>query len=73
MSDELVFVGYTNGLQIFYATEQEGWEGGFYSDSENDCSIPLYMLKSHLHRIETTSGGRVTAEAVRPNLKDKTE
>lgn len=51
--EDLVFVGYTNGSQIHYV--KEGDEGAFYADTEGDCYIPLYMLKAHLHRIETTS------------------
>ena len=49
---ELLHVGFTNGYQIKYAKEEEG---AFYPDTDGDCYIPLYMLKSHEHRIETTS------------------
>ena len=59
----LCFIGFTNGTQISYAMESDG-EGVFYNDSKNECYIPVYMLKSHLHRIETTSGGAVTAESI---------
>ena len=65
MSDELIFVGYTNGNQILYANDaNEGGEGMFYKDTENDCYIPLYMLKTHWHRLETTSNGNVTIERI---------
>lgn len=49
---DLLHVGFTNGAQIKYAKVEEG---AFYPDTEGDCYIPLYMLKSHEHRIETTS------------------
>lgn len=58
---ELVFVGYTNGHQIKYAREDEGV---FYPDTDNECYIPLYMLKTHLHRIESTSDFNVTLEEI---------
>lgn len=51
-NNELVHVGFTNGDQITYAKTEEG---AFYPDTDGDCYIPLYMLKSHEHRIETTS------------------
>lgn len=51
-NNELVHVGYTNGDQVKYA---KLGEGAFYPDTSGDCYIPLYMLKSHEHRIETTS------------------
>ena len=51
-NNELVHVGFTNGDQITYAKTEEG---SFYPDTAGDCYIPLYMLKSHEHRIETTS------------------
>jgi hypothetical protein len=49
---ELIHVGFTNGYQVKYAKDEEG---AFYPDTSGDCYIPLYMLKSHEHRIETTS------------------
>ena len=63
--DELIFVGYTNGHQVLYATEQHGGEGTFYSDTDNDCYIPLYMLKTHAHRLENTTNGAVTLERIK--------
>lgn len=48
--EELFFVGYTNGAQVLYATEDSG---SFYKDTDNDCYIPLYMLKAHEHRLKT--------------------
>ena len=61
LQSELVFVGYTDGYQILYGAESEGV---FYSDTENECYIPLYMLKSHVHRLQTTSDMNVTLEQV---------
>ena len=49
---ELLHVGFTNGTQVKYAKDEEG---AFYPDTDGDCYIPLYMLKSHEHRVETTS------------------
>ena len=46
--DRVIHVGYTNPHQIEYGKESEG---KFYPDTENDCVIPLYMLKVHLHRL----------------------
>lgn len=47
--EELFFVGYTNGAQVLYASEDEG---SMYSNTESDCHIPLYMLKTHEHRLQ---------------------
>lgn len=47
--EELFFVGYTNGAQVLYASEEEG---AFYKDTDHDCCIPLYMLKTHEHRLQ---------------------
>lgn len=49
---ELLHVGFTNGSQIKSAKVEEG---SFYPNTDGNCYIPLYMLKSHEHRIETTS------------------
>ena len=49
---ELLHVGFTNGDQIKNGVVEEG---SFYPDTKGCCYIPLYMLKSHEHRIETTS------------------
>lgn len=49
-ASDLSFVGFTNGDQISYAKETDG-EGCFYSSSDNDCVVPLYMLKIHTHRL----------------------
>nr|WP_136252915.1 hypothetical protein [Ningiella ruwaisensis] len=46
---ELFFVGYTNPNQIEYAKEDEGT---FYSNTDNNCYIPLFMLNVHKHRLE---------------------
>jgi len=46
-----VLIGYTNGNQIEYAKKSSGV---FYSDTKGTCYIPVYMLKIHEHRIETT-------------------
>ena len=54
-NQELFFVGYTNGAQVLYASEDEG---SFYSNTENECFIPLYMLKTHEHRL----AGKYTRE-----------
>lgn len=69
LHDELIFVGYTNGHQILYASEAGEGEGAFYSDTDNDCYIPLYMLKTHWHRLESTTNGEVTLERIRAAQK----
>ena len=66
LNDELIFVGYTNGNQVLYANvEKFGGQGAFYKTTEHDCYIPLYMLKKHVHRLESTSDGEVTLGRVR--------
>jgi len=45
---KLIHVGYTNPNQIGYAKEESG---SFYPGTENECYIPLYMLKIHEHRL----------------------
>ena len=65
LHDKLVFVGYTNGAQILYANdENQGGEGSFYKTTDHDCWIPLYMLKTHVHRLETGFAG-VTLETIK--------
>lgn len=60
----LCHIGFTNGNQIYYASENQGGEGAFYCDTKDECYIPIYMLKSHLHRVETTSNGSVKTEDI---------
>ncbi|GAB2507390.1 hypothetical protein [Microbulbifer agarilyticus] len=60
--DQLIFVGYTNGAQVLYGAEGEGT---FYSNTDNDCCIPLYMLRAHWHRLESTTNGEVTLERLK--------
>ena len=64
--DELTFVGYTNGAQILYANDPNfDGEGQFYIDTDHNCVIPLYMLKTHLHRLESTTDGEVTLDRIK--------
>lgn len=63
--EELIFVGYTNGYQILYAKDKDKGEGTFYPDTGDDCFIPLYMLKSHAHRLETTTDGSATLDMIK--------
>lgn len=67
---KLIFVGYTNGHQISYASEPDG-EGCFYSNTDNECYIPLYMLETHRHRIESTSNGEVTTSGNHDRLVEE--
>ncbi len=48
---ELLHVGFTNGDQIKNGVVEEG---SFYPSTKGCCYIPIYMLKIHEHRIETT-------------------
>ena len=61
-TEALIFVGYTNGYQILYAAEEAGT---FHPDTDSDCCIPLYMMKRHAHRLETTSDMSVTLEKLK--------
>ena len=45
---EIIHVGFTNPAQIGYAKDESGF---FYPDTDNQCYIPLYMLKRHLNRM----------------------
>lgn len=69
--DQLIFVGYTNGRQIYYAASLEN--GAFYPDTEENCMIPLYMLKTHWHRLESTSDGEVTLEMIKEVWSNKND
>ena len=63
--DDLIFVGYTNGYQISYAKgNEEESVGQFYGTTDGNSLIPLYMLKSHAYRLETTSHGNITLEKI---------
>lgn len=70
LHDDLVLVGYTNGAQILYASEVSEGQGAFYRDTEHDCCIPLYMLRSHWHRLESTTNGEVTLERIKAAQKE---
>ena len=65
-NNELVHVGFTNGDQVNYAKVEEG---SFYPDTSGDCYIPLYILKSHEHRIETTSIEQLRKEQANEKTK----
>ena len=69
LHSELIFVGYTNGDQISYANEGEKGEGLLFGNSDNNCHIPLYMIKVHAHRIQTTSITGFNLEKLK-NLKE---
>lgn len=62
--EDKIFVGYTNGYQILYANEVGEGEGAFYSNTDNESWIPLYMLARHAHRLESTTNGEVTLDKV---------
>ena len=59
IKDSYVHVGYTNGanIKLMQGTDY----GAMYSNTNQNCYIPLYMLEGHLHRIETTGGDSDTA------------
>ncbi len=63
--EDRIFVGFTNGAQILYANDSCVGEGAFYSDTDNDCYIPLYMLKRHVYRLQSTSFGEVTLDRIK--------
>ncbi|WP_346839787.1 hypothetical protein [Microbulbifer sp. SAOS-129_SWC] len=62
LHDQLFFVGYTNGYQVQYGAEEEG---SFYNNTDRDSVIPLYMLKIHQCRLESTTGGAVTLDSIK--------
>lgn len=68
LHDELIFVGYTNGYQILYGVDSPG---SFYPDTDNGTIIPLYMLKTHAHRIQSTTNMTVSLEAIK-EVRNKT-
>ncbi|MGL4893776.1 MAG: hypothetical protein ACRC47_02880 [Shewanella sp.] len=51
-NQELKFVGFTSGANI-NLLNGTGY-GAMYSDTKQNCYIPLYMLKQHEHRVELT-------------------
>lgn len=70
LHENLIFVGYTNGCQILYASDDKrGGEGSFYKTTDHDCFIPLYMLKTHQHRIQSTSKMMVTLDMIQEARK----
>lgn len=60
---ELVHIGYTNGAQVLYCVANKS--GSFYPDTENDSCIPVYMLRTHAHRLESTTNGEVTLDRIK--------
>lgn len=66
LQDDLIFVGYTNGAQVLYANDSNfGSQGAFFKTSDHNSIIPLYMLKTHAHRLETTTEREVTLERIK--------
>lgn len=70
MSEErrLIHVGYTNPHQIKYAKKDSG---AFYPDIENECHIPLYMLKNHEHRLghnHNASSAHISQQEAKPTI-----
>ncbi|WP_348720629.1 hypothetical protein [uncultured Alcanivorax sp.] len=47
-ASDILHVGFTNPAQIGYAKDESGF---FYPDTDNQCYIPLYMMKRHLNRM----------------------
>ena len=65
IQDDLIFVGYTNGYQISYASGNTDESiGHFFGTTDGNSCIPLYMLKSHANRLSTTSQGNITLESI---------
>ena len=62
LNNETFHVGFTNGANLKLLHEI-GY-GAMYSDTKQNCYIPIYMLRSHLHRLETTSNGSVKSEDI---------
>ena len=58
-AQEYNHVGYTNGANIRLLNET-GY-GAMYSDTKENCIIPIYMLKTHKFRIELTGGDKLEA------------
>jgi len=63
--DGYLHVGYTNGANIKMLINTD--YGAMYSDTKQDCYIPLYMLSGHAHRIELTGGDKETAMELNKN------
>ena len=53
----LFFVGYTNPHQLVYSCDKVEPSGSFYPDTEEDTTIPLFMLKCHEHRLLNLTNG----------------
>ena len=58
MEPDYIHVGYTNGANIKLLHETD--YGAMYSNTDQNCYIPLYMHRSHLHRVELTGGDNDT-------------
>ncbi len=64
---KMLHVGYTNGANIKLLINTD--YGAMYSNTNQDCYIPLYMLSSHTHRIETTGGDSEVAGVLESQIK----
>lgn len=60
----LVKIGYTNGNQVGYASPSDEGEGVFYSDQEDGCDIPVYMLESDVVKLHGTSAEKFLDEFI---------
>lgn len=52
-NNEIIHVGFTNAAQIHYVVRDKS-EGSFFCDTQDGCNIPVYMLATHLRRIDLT-------------------
>ena len=53
----LFFVGYTNPYQLVHSCDKVEPSGSFYPTTEEDTTIPLFMLKCHEHRLLNITDG----------------
>lgn len=61
----LFFVGYTNPYQLVHACGKDEPSGSFYPTTEEDTTIPLFMLKCHERRLLALTDNDLSLEKLR--------
>lgn len=71
-NDDLFFVGYTNPYQIVHSCDKVEPSGSFYPNTDEETTIPLFMLKCHEHRLLNLTDGDLSLQKIK-ELQDGVE
>jgi len=61
----LVFIGYTNPFQIVHSCDKVEPSGSFYPNTDENTTIPLFMLRCHENRLLNLTDGDLSIEKIK--------